>query len=719
MSEREQDSAERVPEAVEALVKQMLVTHKAVRLYPAASHIPRENAAQVVAQLRQLISRAPVFRLGVSKNALLHRGIPILPEMPAVRTFSREFYAHHLSDVRFHAGVTEDEVVAFLDALQEAPAVGVDQTDFESRLWDRRVVGITVTEVGTTILDIQGPAIAEQDEEWPPANDAIERLLAATTTNRPQERRIVVRFVHDPRLVARLLSQMAGQPGSDEAVGWLSERIAAMAHVASEELAEDMPAISRAVAEAILGLDPVTRRRLLCDRLLPDARLDDSLADIIRQMDPREICDVIAEGFGQGGDSADSIVRAIKNFAALAADGRESVASVARDALLAAGASDHDTAALVEAALPTQLRSSPDTAAGDGRIATEIERIAETMGRSIEIDPSEIAELREEADAGLTDGDVVCSLVTLLASERRPDEFGRLMEMVQDGLGMLVDWGEYDAAATAVAALHSLTRAEDLASKERERVGQVLFGMATSARLQKVTAAMRVFRSGSPENAACRKLLEVLGEHAISPLLEVLARESEMSARKQLVDIISGVAAEHVDALGCHVSDPQWYVVRNVVSILGVTRQPAALAYLAGPLRHADARVRRETIRALAGIRDPRSIELLAAALNDTDQPNVQLAARHLGALGAADAVDALAAVAAGEGRTVRDATRRIEAIEALGEIGGPRAEDLLSEIASKRSILGGRRSREVRAAAEAARTRMHAREQGEAGSGA
>ena len=716
MNERDTSIADRVPAAVEALVKQLLVTHKAVRLYPAASHIPRENAAQVVAQLRPLISQAPVFRLGVSKGALLYRGLPILPAMTAVEAFAREFYAHHLSDVRFHAGVTEDEIVGFLEALQEDAAVGVDQTDFESRLWNRHVVGVTATQVGTTVLDIQGPGIADPDKEWPPPNDAIERLLAATTTNRPQERRIVVRFIHDPKLVARFLSEMAGQPGSDGAVAWLSERIAAMAHVAAEELAEDAPAISRSVAESVLGLDAAARRRLVMERLLPDARLDDSLADVIRQMDVREVLDVIAEGLGRGEGARDDILRAIRNLAALTSDDRESVASKARAALIAAGASESDAAALVEAALPTQLRQNTDAQAGDSRIAAEIERIAETMWRSVEIGPDEIASLREEANAGLTDGDVIFSLVTLLASERRPEHFDRLMESVEDGLGMLVDWGEYDAAATSAAALDALTRAEDLAAAERDRVAHALVGMATSVRLQKVAAAMRVFRAGSPEHAACRRLLGVLGEHAISPLLEVLARESDMSARKQIIDIISGVAAQHVGVLGRRVNDPQWFVVRNVVSILGATRDPAALAYLPGPLRHADTRVRRETIRALATIRDRRSVELLAAALNDADPQNVQLAARHLGSLGAVDAVDALAAVATGDSRASREATPRIEAIEALGEIGGPRAESLLADIASRRARLGGGRSREVRAAAEAALARLRGRTHGEAG---
>jgi HEAT repeat protein len=455
------------------------------------------------------------------------------------------------------------------------------------------------------------------------------------------------------------------------------------------------------------------------ERLLPDARLDDSLADVIRQMDVREVCDVIAEGLGGGDGALEGILRAIRDLAAITSEDRASVAAKAHAALVAAGASESEAASLVEAALPTQLRANPNAEAGDSRLATEIQRIAEAMWRTVEISPEEIAGLREEATAGLTDGDVVFTLVTLLANERRHREFAKLMESVEDGLGMLVDWGEYEAAATSAAALVGLTRAEDLTGAERERAAHALVGMATSARLQKVAGTMRVFRAGSPENTACRRLLEVLGEHAISPLLEVLARESDMSARKQIIDIISGVAAQHVSALGRRVGDPQWFVVRNVVSILGATRDPAALPYLPGPLRHADTRVRRETIRALANIRDGRSVELLTAALNDADQQNVQLAARHLGAFGAAEAVDALAAVAAGDTRAARDVTPRIEAIEALGEIGGSRAEGVLADIASKRSILGGGRFREVRAAAAATLARVRDRAPREAESDA
>jgi HEAT repeat protein len=161
------------------------------------------------------------------------------------------------------------------------------------------------------------------------------------------------------------------------------------------------------------------------------------------------------------------------------------------------------------------------------------------------------------------------------------------------------------------------------------------------------------------------------------------------------------MASEHIERLGSHVSDSRWYFVRNVVAILGKTRAPSALAYLSRTLRHPDARVRRETVRALAGIRDRLADEMLVAALDDVDGANVQLAARYLGAGQRVGASAALQLVAAGEGRGNRETGVRTEAMEALGRLGATEALGLLESIAGKRRRIGGAKTRELRLAAE------------------
>jgi HEAT repeat protein len=198
-------------------------------------------------------------------------------------------------------------------------------------------------------------------------------------------------------------------------------------------------------------------------------------------------------------------------------------------------------------------------------------------------------------------------------------------------------------------------------------------------------------------------VLVLLGGYAMTPLLDALAEEPDMAGRKALVEILSEIAQPQMQVLAAHVSDPRWYFVRNVVSILGSTRSPEALAPLSRTIRHADARVRRESIRAVAGIRDRRAGELLVAVLHDEDAQNVGLAARYLGTLRVTAALPALAAVATGEGAGSRETSARLEAIEALGRLGVPEAGKVLKGIAHRKSLLRQSQAGALRLAAAAA----------------
>jgi HEAT repeat protein len=231
---------------------------------------------------------------------------------------------------------------------------------------------------------------------------------------------------------------------------------------------------------------------------------------------------------------------------------------------------------------------------------------------------------------------------------------------------------------------------------------QVLVNIARPESLAAVASVLRRYKSDSPEYIACKRLIAVLGESVIDPLLEVLANENDMSARRALIEMISASAANYIPELGAKLGDRRWYLVRNVVSILGSTHSPEALPHLQRTLRHSDARVRREAIRAFAAIRSPMSESMLVAALDDDDAQNVEIAAKYLGSLGALSAVEALELVAAGTSRGNHDEPVRIAAVEALSRIGVDSSVPILKELAKQRGFLffGRNREKALRAAA-------------------
>lgn len=699
------DRPERAPEAVERFVKQLVVTHKAVKLYPPASDIPRESAGDLLGMLRGILRERPELRFQITKEGLLYNALPVLPGQRPFEAFAREFYNRGLSDVRFHASVTAKQVIDFLRVLQETPEDIQASGGFEQRLWDLQVDGVSVSVVSAKIVDTEltEESVPEVGEDWPPAHEVIDELVESAYGARPRDQRMLVRFAQNPKLVSRYLAELASSGrGGRPLVRLIAGRVVSLAHVAYAELAEDQPALFRSLAEGLLSLDPELRRDVLVDRLLPDARLDESIAEMLRQFEIGELCSALAEGLSPDPVSRDGLSRAIRNLAVISLRPREEVLGAAETALRAAGADEATISTVLENAAPSQLRVRKTRDSGNEGIESVL-RLVDLAPVASETLDEDVAAIRAEVASGISDGDIMLSIVTLVSIERRPEMFASLMAIVEDGLGLLLEWGEYADAADAAGAFSALEDDETLDAAQRERVRAALVGMAQPRHMRELSAALRRHAVGTPEHDACRRLMSTLGEHTIGPMLEVLADEPDMAARKALVDLIASMAARHVGTLGECVGDPRWYFVRNVVAILGSTRSSQALPHLARTLRHPDARVRRETIRAVAGIRDRLSEEMLVAALADEDAQNVGLAARVLGTLGSRGAFAALSSVARGEGRGNREPGARIEAIEALGRLGVPEAEAVLTDIARQRGIMRAGRTREVRTAAESA----------------
>lgn len=699
----------KVPAVVERFVKQLVTTQKAVLLYPSASSIPRENAQEAVDILRTILGDSPEARLGISKSGVVFEGLPVFEGGAAYESFAQELYNRKLAEVRFHSGMTSDDLVRFLSILKSSTEELDSAGGYENRLWDLGVDSITVRETQTKIVDAAVDEAEKDDpgEPWPPNRGRIEEILAAAFGGRPRDQRLLVRIIEDPEAISSYLreSYTASSGSPEEALQAM--RFNELAHMISQQPEEKRPALLRALADAVKGLEHEIRQRFVMDKLLPDARSNDAMASVVRQMDVDDICRLLVEGLDEAEATVDGLSRAIRNLALISLADREEVFMAAGASMREAGMSESFIDDVFEAVAPSRLMI--DEHGGVNVEEQPIDSVLKFVDMAAIVstrhfeDDSAVFDIQEESRAGFTDGDVVRALVTLVSVDAAGERFNEIVAVLEDVLVLQIERGDYDVAADAAKALSDVAGDMDIPQGRRERVAGLLTSLASAEAMASVTKAMRVYRPGTTEHDACKYLLDSLGRTAIDPLLEVLADEPDMSARKALVDLISEMALEHIDELSARVTDQRWYVVRNVISILGKTRSSAILPSLERTLRHSDARVRRETIRALSGVQDSLAYEMLIAALQDSDAQNVQLAARYLGIAKVRGAVQALQQVAKGEGRGNRDLGPRVEAIEALGGVGDARSAPLLRSLIEKRSILGSGKTREIRSAAESA----------------
>jgi HEAT repeat protein len=168
--------------------------------------------------------------------------------------------------------------------------------------------------------------------------------------------------------------------------------------------------------------------------------------------------------------------------------------------------------------------------------------------------------------------------------------------------------------------------------------------------------------------------------------------------------MLASLGPENVRALGAFVTDNRWYLVRNIADVLGRTRSPEAVPYLARLVSHPDSRVRTEAVDALASIGTEAAQLQICAFLNDPEPPVRLRALSSLDVHGMRMAMPALRHLLETRDLFNRRFVLKQAAIEALARLGVREALPALKKVAGAPFALG-RRSRELRRLAQMAIT--------------
>jgi HEAT repeat protein len=140
--------------------------------------------------------------------------------------------------------------------------------------------------------------------------------------------------------------------------------------------------------------------------------------------------------------------------------------------------------------------------------------------------------------------------------------------------------------------------------------------------LQPVTVARAVERLDAQAEDGIAPFLSFateLGEAGADWMTLVLADSQVREVRQALGEAIAESCRENPERLAPWLSDGRWYVVRNIVHILGWIGGPRILGPLQTALRHDDARVRAEVVAALAQLDLRQARPLLIRALDGAD----------------------------------------------------------------------------------------------------
>jgi hypothetical protein len=255
-------------------------------------------------------------------------------------------------------------------------------------------------------------------------------------------------------------------------------------------------------------------------------------------------------------------------------------------------------------------------------------------------------------------------------------------------LGRILDGhltlGAFNGAARLLKRVQGALEARDLREGQEEILRRFLDEAGSETRIARIGKILEKETNLSLEAAG--GYLALLQRNALRPLIgHLLSETTNSKVRRMLCDAVAGIGRDAVDVITPFLDDPRWYVVRNIVYILGRIGKEQALPFLQRTFSDEDVRVRREVVQALGLIGTPRTAGLLTRALTDGDARIRSTAALNLGKVGKGVGVASLLGVVQGKEFGRRDAAEIQAFFEAIGRTGSAEAVPVLSRLLERK----------------------------------
>jgi HEAT repeat protein len=234
--------------------------------------------------------------------------------------------------------------------------------------------------------------------------------------------------------------------------------------------------------------------------------------------------------------------------------------------------------------------------------------------------------------------------------------------------------------------------------KQKQRLIDFLSRAGDPIRFRLITEILN--RDEETDLEPVRSFLNELGWETLRQLISMLGDLSHYPARKMACDLLLGKGIDKIEIIGNAVYDNKWYLVRNIVWVLGESGRENSLPFLERAATHSDIRVRGEVVKALGKLRGDRAIDLLLSLLSDENEIVRTMAANELGRSRSKRAFEKL-------GQTVKEKnfgnlplSKRRKLLEALVLCGGEEAVGAVRNIIDRTTLLGRNRLKETQEAA-------------------
>ncbi len=663
--------------SLNSFVKELALAWQKLSIYQ-PGHPERQQALdRAHAVLAGLVAPTGSLALGVSRDSLLGPDEK-LKSAPAVR-LAAALYLLEVAVLRFSEGVESEELEHLLGLLPRGEVRGSERslgTELEAH---------GVRHIVVEAVDFTG-------------------LLATETLDAPEEGsgedslwdRILQRLLSDGRLFIESRSLEESGPSPFVQIQAAVDQVLQQYGVTDGEMVSVEPDPKRAEIETVLeGIVGQTAGEALAEiddegeeeggqlstarhvsellSAMPDGMRQGILDAAVRELVGREDAVPGLKSLG----SAVSAAKMVGSLRRLRADDvifAPRVVSVVDSLVIEASPERLESRQRQEPeALATELRSvfsdedidrAPLSGALDDRVFVELRRHVPVHAMFSDLSPY----LETITDQRL-DVDLSMMLIDLLQRPFLDDEqITSVISRQQETFKAMLAGGRFGPATRIVEALREMTTSGEQIKPVREAAERCLEGLREPNTLSGIVDVLGEVKKS--DIGQVHQLIELLGPTSIHQLLCVLGEESELSRRRHIFDLLVSLGSSVVPASVALLDDSQWYMIRNILSLLRRVGEGLTLEVLQKGLAHEDSRVRIEAVKCIPDLGGDITPELVEKVLSDDDLKVSEMAVGVFGSAGIGAATAPLVDLLRRPDPIGRQRRLRLRALQTLGQIG-------------------------------------------------
>ncbi len=315
----------------------------------------------------------------------------------------------------------------------------------------------------------------------------------------------------------------------------------------------------------------------------------------------------------------------------------------------------------------------------------------------------EVEGLRKDVE-GETDPTFVFNIMDILfeilALEKEREPYQDAVNTLLKVLDAFLTLGDFTKAADLLKRVNIILKTYDLQDWQIENIRKIIVEAGEEVRIDRIGRALER-EEGRLEDV--NAYLSLLQKNSIKPLVNLLGELKNSKTRRVFCDALSEIGKNAIEVFTPFTDDRRWYLVRNILYILGRIGKEQPLPYIQRALNHEDLRVKREAIQALGLIGGQKAIGLLVRALTDDDVRVRCLAAINLGKGGKKAGLVPLLEAVQSKDFYKRESAEIKAFFNAIGMMGSNEAIPVLQQLLERKSWFGRGKKDEIRIGAAGA----------------